>query len=287
MADEVRDILKKFPGIKSFEVLTFLGDRIGETLTGETAPGGGEHLRRDLDVLDAKAREVAAVLNSVPGHADVQVKAPARRAAHGRAPAAGPADAVRLPPGGGAGGDPDLLPGHRGRADAPRQPGRRRGRHPGREGRQDPEAIGSLLLRSPQGGVMPLRELAEIYPTSGRFSILHEGARRRQTVTCSTSGRDVTSFVEEAKKQVAAKVSFPAGAYAAFSGAAQAKEKAQRELLLHSAIAAVGILLLLIGRVPQRAEPAAGAGERALCAGRRRAGGLADHGSSARRAKAG
>ncbi len=111
--------------------------------------------------------------------------------------------------------------------------------------RQDPEAIGSLLLRSPQGLVLPLRELAEIYPTSGRYSILHEGARRRQTVTCSTSGRDVTSFVEEAKRQVAAKVSFPAGCYAAFSGAAQAKEKAQRELLLHSAIAAVGILLLL------------------------------------------
>jgi hypothetical protein len=35
MADAVRDILKKFPGIQ-FEVLTFLGDRIGE-LTGETA----------------------------------------------------------------------------------------------------------------------------------------------------------------------------------------------------------------------------------------------------------
>ena len=92
---------------------------------------------------------------------------------------------------------------------------------------------------------MPLRELAEIYPTSGRFSILHEGARRRQTVTCSTSGRDVSSFVEEAKKQIAVKINFPAGTYAVLSGAAQAKEKAQRELLLHSAIAAVGILLLL------------------------------------------
>jgi Cu/Ag efflux pump CusA len=64
-------------------------------------------------------------------------------------------------------------------------------------------------------------------------------------VTCATSRRDVSSFVEEAKRQVAAKVTFPGGAYAVFSGAAQAKDKAQRELLLHSAIAAVGILLLL------------------------------------------
>ncbi|MEO7675570.1 MAG: efflux RND transporter permease subunit, partial [Verrucomicrobiota bacterium] len=111
--------------------------------------------------------------------------------------------------------------------------------------RKDPEAIGSLLLRSPQGALLPLRELAEIYPSSGRFSIMHEGARRRQTVTCATTGRDVSSFVQEAKRQVAAKVSFPAGTYAAFSGAAQAKDQAQRELMFHSTIAAVGILMLL------------------------------------------
>jgi len=55
----------------------------------------------------------------------------------------------------------------------------------------------------------------------------------------------VSSFVEDAKKQVAAKVNFPGGVYAVFSGAAEAKAKAQRELLLHSAIAGVGILLLL------------------------------------------
>jgi Cu/Ag efflux pump CusA len=54
----------------------------------------------------------------------------------------------------------------------------------------------------------------------------------------------VTSFVAEAKKQVKAKVNF-GSTYAVFSGAAQAKERAQRELLLHSGIAAVGILLLL------------------------------------------
>ncbi len=245
MSDDVRDILKKFPGIVSFEVLTFLGDRIGETLTGETAPVVVNIFGEDLDVLDAKAREVAVVLNTVPGHADVQVKAP---------PGA-PRMAVRL--------RPDRLTqfgfrpvevleaiqtSYQGTVVAQV--------HRGNEvadvavildekDRQDPETIGSLLLRSPQGQVMPLRELAEIYLTSGRFSILHEGARRRQTVTCATSGRDVTSFVAEAKRQVAARVSFPAGVYPTWSGAAQAKEKAQRELLLHSAIAAVGILLLL------------------------------------------
>jgi CzcA family heavy metal efflux pump len=244
IADEVRGILKQFPGIQ-FEVLTFLGDRIGETLTGETAPVVVNIFGDDLDVLDEKAQEVARVLHGVPGNADVEVKSP---------PGA-PRLVVRL------------------RSDRLTQFGfrpvevldaiqtsyqgtvvaqtHRANQVAGvavildEKDRQDPEAIGSLLVRSALGALMPLGELAEVYPASGRFSILHEGARRRQTVTCSASGRDVTSFVEEAKKQVAAKVTFPGGTYAAFSGAAEAKEKAQRELLLHSAIAAVGILLLL------------------------------------------
>jgi CzcA family heavy metal efflux pump len=245
MADEVRDILKKFPGIQ-FEVLTFLGDRIGETLTGETAPVVVNIFGEDLDLLDAKAAEVARVLAAVPGAADVQVKAPPGE----------PRIAVSL--------RPERLTqfgfrpvevleavqtAYQGTVVAQT--------HRANEvadvavileesSRQDPETIGELLLASAQGTRVPLRELADIYPTSGRPSILHEGARRRQTVTCAASGRDVTSFVADAKKQVAARVSFPGGTYAVFSGAAQAKAQAQRELLLHSAIAAAGILLLLV-----------------------------------------
>jgi len=111
--------------------------------------------------------------------------------------------------------------------------------------RRDPETIGALLLRNASGLRVPLSELAEIYPTSGRQSILHEGTRRRQTVTCNPQGRDVTSFVTNAREAIASKVSFPAGVYAVFSGAAQARAQAQRQLLVHSLMAAAGILLLL------------------------------------------
>ena len=203
-------------------MLTFLGDRISETLTGETAPVVVNIFGEDLDVLDAKAREVVKVLEAVPGAADVQVKSPA----------GAPRMAVRL--------RPDRLTqfgfrpvevleaiqtAYQGTVVAQTY----RGNEVAdvavildEASRQDPEAIGSLLLRSPQGTCIPLRELADVYPTSGRYSIMHEGARRRQTVTCATSGRDVTSFVADARKQVAAKVSFPGGTYAVFSGAAQA-----------------------------------------------------------------
>jgi len=132
------------------------------------------------------------VLNGVPGHADVQVKAPA----------GAPRIVVRL--------RPDRLTqfgfrpvevleaiqtSYQGTVVAQTHRGNQVADVAvilDEKDRQDPEAIGSLLLRSPQGGILRLRELAEVYPTSGRFSILHEGGRRRQTVTCATSGRDVT-----------------------------------------------------------------------------------------------
>jgi CzcA family heavy metal efflux pump len=242
--DQIREVLAKFSGTES-EVTTFLGDRIGETVTGETSPVVVNIFGDNLDLLDAKAQEVAAVLNTVPGHADVKVKAPAGV----------PRIVIRL--------RPDRLTqfgfrpvevleaiqtAYQGTVVAQT--------HRGNQvadvavildaaNRQDPESIHALQVRNTFGTRLPLRELAEIYPTSGRFSILHEGARRRQTVTCAATGRDISSFVDEAKKRVAEKVKFPAGSYAIFTGAAQAKERAQRELLLHSAIAAVGILLLL------------------------------------------
>lgn len=245
MADEIRDILKGFPGIR-FEVLTFLGDRIGETLTGETAPVVVNIFGEDLNVLDAKAQEVVKVLQAVPGAADVKMKSPAGI----------PRIAVRL--------QPDRLTefgfrptevldaietAYQGSVVAQTYRGDQVADVAvilAEADRQDPQTIGALLLRSPQGRTTPLRELANIYLTSGRDSIMHEGARRRQTVTCATRGRDVTSFVAEAKKQVAAQVSLPSGTYAVFSGAAEATAQAQQQLLLHSAIAAVGILLLLL-----------------------------------------
>lgn len=244
MAGEIRKILAEFPGIQ-FEVLTFLGDRIGETITGETAPVVVSIFGDDLDVLDAKARDVVRVLNSVPGAKDVQLKSP---------PGA-PRMAIKL--------RTDRLvqfgfrpvevldaiqTAYQGTVVAQTFAGNRVSDVAvilNEPQRRDPESIGGLQLRNAQGLRLPLRELATIYRTSGRHSILHEGARRRQTITCNPEGRDVTSFVADAKQQVAAKVSFPAGVYAVFTGAAEAQAAATRELLLHSTIAAVGILLLL------------------------------------------
>src|SRR5436190_18837648 len=48
-ADDIRSVLAGFPGIQS-EVLTFLGDRISETITGEVTPVVVTLFGEDLDV---------------------------------------------------------------------------------------------------------------------------------------------------------------------------------------------------------------------------------------------
>ncbi len=111
--------------------------------------------------------------------------------------------------------------------------------------RRNPETIGALPISNAQGNQMALKQLANIYLTTGRYAILHDGARRRQTITCNPSGRDVGSFVAEAQKQIAARVKLPPGVYTEFSGAAEEQSSAQHELLVHSLFATAGIILLL------------------------------------------
>ncbi len=102
-----------------------------------------------------------------------------------------------------------------------------------------------LPIRTPGGTFVPLRQLADIVPSSERYQVRHEGGRRVQTVTVNVASSDIAAFVATAKARVAALVSLPAGTYVAFAGTAQAQIDARRDLLVNTLIAAVGIVLLL------------------------------------------
>jgi CzcA family heavy metal efflux pump len=243
VSKEIRSILESVPGIQ-FEILTFLGDRIGESISGETSPVVVNLYGESLDDLDEKAADVAKALESVPGAAEVEMKAPpgAPRLAIRLRPASlttfgfRPVDVLEAVDTAYEGtvvaqiyrdnevNDVAVI------LDA--------------VSRRNPEDIGALLLSAPNGTRVPLSAVADVYRTEGRDSILHDGARRRQTITCHPT-RDVQSFVADARKILAEKVPLQKGVYLEFAGAAEAQKAATRELLLHSAIALVGILLLL------------------------------------------
>src|SRR5207244_11627848 len=63
----LREMLEHFPGIQS-EVRTVLGDRIGETISGETAQVVVNVFGDDVDRPDATARAAAAELRKVKGN---------------------------------------------------------------------------------------------------------------------------------------------------------------------------------------------------------------------------
>ena len=242
--EQLRGSLRKFPGVY-FAIRRFLAERIEETISGSTADVAVKIYGDDLDVLDAKAKEVAKALQAVKGAADVQEDSPP----------GSPRLVVKLKPESlrQFGFRPvDVMEAvgtaYQGTTVAQTYEGSRvfdvavildpRVR-------EDPSAVGSLLLSSPEGLRVPLNQLANVYEDSGRAIVYHEGARRRQTISCDVRGTDLESFVADAKQQVLAKVKFPAGTYAVFGGASEALEQAQREILLFSLIAAAGILLLL------------------------------------------
>jgi len=241
---EIRETLAQFPGVY-FALKPFLTERIEETIAGVTAQVAIKIFGDDLDVIDQKAREVAAALSRIAGATDVQVESPA----------GAPQMIVRLRPERlrQFGFHPvevleSIQTAYQGAIVAQTYQGNRVFDVAvilDAASRQDPEGVGTLLLRNDTGLRMPLRELADIELTTGRYAVLHDGARRRQAVTCNVSGRDLVSFVAEAQEKVASEVSFPTGVYPVFTGAAEAQAQARRELLLYSIIAAAGIALLL------------------------------------------
>lgn len=241
---DLRALVSGFPGL-AVEVLTFLGDRISETLTGETAQVAVSVFGPDLDVLDAKAAEIQRILQATPGAADVRLPAP---------PGA-PRMQVRLRPerlrefGYTAAEVLEVIEtAFAGQVAAqvyksdqaidvavildPRD-------------RLDPAQIGRLRTPAAAGARMPLATLADIDLVEGRDIIRHERARRRQTVTCNAEGRDLESFVADARRRVEGGVSLPNGYYFSWGGPADQATAARRDLWSRGALAGAGVVLCL------------------------------------------
>jgi CzcA family heavy metal efflux pump len=241
---DIRNTLNKYPGAY-FSVTQFLSERIEETLSGVTAQVAIKIYGDDLDVIDQKAQEIVALVQKIDGAADVQLQS-ARgmprmlvQLRRDRLKQLGfqPVEVMEAIQTAYEGSDvTQIYEGNRVFDVAVILAANQR---------RDPSAIGALLMRNAEGQRIALKELADIRQDAGRYSIIHEGARRRQAVTCNVRGRGVASFVAEARRRIEESVKFPSGVYAVYAGAAEAQQLAQKQLLVHSALVAVAIVLLL------------------------------------------
>src|SRR5262245_26155471 len=111
--------------------------------------------------------------------------------------------------------------------------------------RSDAHALGGVLVTGPGGTQVPLAQLAEIRSVSGPSMISSENGLLVVTVLLNVRGRDVGSFVEEARRIVAKRVPLPKGSYIEWSGQYENEARAKQRLLVIMPVVLVVIYLLL------------------------------------------
>lgn len=239
MQAEVADL----PGMRA-SFMQPIEMRMNEMVAGIRSDVGVKLFGDDLDVLAAKAREIEAALKAIPGAADVVVEQITGQpvieiavdreaiARHGIA-ARDVLDVVEALGSLDAG---SLQEGDRRVPIALRLDDRYR---------LDAEHVGRILVASAGGDRVPLARLASIRTVQGPTALQREWARRRIVVQANVRGRDVGSYVAEAREAIARKVSLPPGYYVRYGGQFENLERAQQRLLVVVPIALVLVLLLL------------------------------------------
>jgi CzcA family heavy metal efflux pump len=243
--ERIRSVLASYPGIQS-EALTFLGDRIGETLSGETAAIAISAFGPDLDVLDRVASAIATTIRKIAGATDVQT-----RTTPGAPTLIAELDPLRASPRGVSAADVQtaLEMAYQGRSVAQVVEGQRIADVAvilPTPFSSDPEAAGQITVRGANGELVLLGDVATIRLSDTRSAVLHDGGRRRQIVTANSATRDIAGLTQQIRNSISESIALPAGVYLEFSGAAEGQSAARRELFINVAIAGIGIVVLLI-----------------------------------------
>jgi Cu(I)/Ag(I) efflux system membrane protein CusA/SilA len=113
------------------------------------------------------------------------------------------------------------------------------------EYRHDPQALGRVLVASPDGAQVPLADLARIEHARGPAMISSENGLLLATVLLNVQGRDVGGFVQDARRAVARDVPLPAGYYLGWSGRWENQERARGRLQIVVPVVLVVIFVLL------------------------------------------
>ena len=106
----------------------------------------------------------------------------------------------------------------------------------------DPATLGSLLIPTMHGELVPLARVATIRVDSGPAQVSREQVQRRIVVECNIRGRDLGGFVGEAQRAVRQAVTLPTGYELTWGGQFKHLEEASRRLAL---VVPVTLLLIL------------------------------------------
>ena len=225
---KIQETVDGYPGLYR-DLLTYLTERIKEVITGASGAVVIRIFGPELDELRAKADEVAAAIEDVEGVSNLKVEQQVLV----------PQVVVRFRPQ--AAAIFGLTPGDVLTATSTWINGARVGEiYEGQKifgvvvwgekfVRRDIDALQNLLIDTPSGAQVPLKDVADIAVEPAPNSIKREGASRRIDVICNASGRDLGGVARDVEKTVLEKVSFDRGYHPEFLGEyaeAQASQQA-------------------------------------------------------------
>jgi len=220
-------------------------NRINMLTTGIRSEVGVKVFGNDLKVLEERARAVAEVLRKIPGAADVypeqvtgapylDIRVNREAAARYGITVGAVQDVIET-----AVGENNLMLTIEGRQRFPV-----RVRY-APQYRASAPALGSVLVTAPNGTQVPLGQVAEIRQVAGPAMISGENGLLVVTVLLNVRGRDVGSFVQEARRVVAERVPLPPGSYIEWSGQYENEVRARQRLQIVIPVVLVVIFMLL------------------------------------------
>ena len=247
IAAQIQQALKVLPGVQVVMAQP-IAARVAELLSGVRSDVAVKVFGEDMTILKAKADEISRLASGIQGAVDMRVEkvsgqqylnitidrhAIARQGIN----AADVHDVIETAIGGKVA--TEVFEGQRRFSAAVRYP---------ESFRNNVEAIGDILLTSPNGSRVKLKDLARIEVKDGPAQISRELAKRRIVVGVNVRDRDLGGFVAELQTVLDNKLKLPDGYYLEYGGQFQNMQRALHHLsvIIPITIAAIFFLLFLL-----------------------------------------
>ncbi|MFT6466610.1 MAG: cobalt-zinc-cadmium resistance protein CzcA [Halopseudomonas sp.] len=242
---EMEEAVTQLPG-NNYEFTQPIEMRFNELISGVRADLGIKVFGDDMDQLLASALEVQEVLETVEGAADIQVEQVTglpmlsvhpKRMVLSRY-GLNVEDLQALVATGIGGENVGLIyEGDRRFELVVRLP---------ETARRDIDSLAFLPIPLPDGGYVPLSEVAELELAPAPNQISRENGKRRVVVTANVRDRDLGGFVEEAQARIAQEVDLPDGYWLDYGGTFEQLQSASARLAIVVPITLAIIIGLLV-----------------------------------------
>jgi Cu/Ag efflux pump CusA len=111
--------------------------------------------------------------------------------------------------------------------------------------RNDLNAIRATLVKTPNGAMIPVSQVARIVESTGPNTIYRENAQRRITVSANVSGRDLGTVIQDIERRIDQNVEMGDGYFVTYGGQFESQQAASQVIAVLGLIVVVAIFLLL------------------------------------------